>query len=169
MRNMPKGYDSSETSVHFMGYHFVWCPKYRRKVLDGDIAKRARELIRKKAEDLDCKVISLEVQPDHIHLFIQGSPIMTPNEIVGAIKGYTSHELRKEFKRTTYKASHVVDEKLFRLDAWAHLGQDDREIHRRAEGDAMKSIQIQAVSDKNTGEESRYAQVYLKDLMELPS
>ena len=98
MRNMPKGYDSSETSVHFMGYHFVWCPKYRRKVLDGDIAKRARELIRKKAEDLDCKVISLEVQPDHIHLFIQGSPIMTPNEIVGAIKGYTSHELRKEFK-----------------------------------------------------------------------
>ena len=98
MRNMPKGYDSSETSVHFMGYHFVWCPKYRRKVLDGDIAKRARDLIRKKAEDLDCKVISLEVQPDHIHLFIQGSPIMTPNEIVGAIKGYTSHELRKEFK-----------------------------------------------------------------------
>ena len=37
MIKMPKGYNSSETSVHFMGYHFVWCPKYRRKVLDGEI------------------------------------------------------------------------------------------------------------------------------------
>ena len=98
MRKMPRGYSSSETSVHFMGYHFVWCPKYRRKVLDGNIAKRARQLIRKKAEDLDCKVISLEVMPDHIHLFIEGNPTLTPNKIIGDIKGYTSHELRKEFE-----------------------------------------------------------------------
>ena len=98
MRKMPRGYNSSETSVHFMGYHFVWCPKYRRKVLDGDIAKRARQLIRKKAEDLDCSVISLEVMPDRIHLFIEGNPTLTPNKIIGDIKGYTSHELRKKFK-----------------------------------------------------------------------
>lgn len=98
MRKMPRGYNSSETSVHFMGYHFVWCPKYRRKVLDGDIAKKARQLIREKAEDLDCRVISLEVMPDHVHLFIEGSPTLTPNKIIGDIKGYTSHELRKEFE-----------------------------------------------------------------------
>ena len=100
---MPKGYNSSETSVHFMGYHFVWCPKYRRKVLNGDIAKRARVLIKEKADDLGCRVISLEVMPDHIHLFIEGNPIMTPNQIVGSIKGYTSHELRKEFKELRTK------------------------------------------------------------------
>ena len=94
---MPKGYSSSETSVHFMGYHFVWCPKYRRKVLQGNIAKRARELIREKADDIGCRVISLEVMPDHIHLFIEGNPTLTPNKIVGDIKGYSSHELRKEF------------------------------------------------------------------------
>lgn len=80
-----------------MGYHFVWCPKYRRKVLQGNIAKRARELIREKADDIGCRVISLEVMPDHIHLFIEGNPTMTPNKIVGDIKGYSSHELRKEF------------------------------------------------------------------------
>ncbi len=95
---MPKGYSSSETSVHFMGYHFVWCPKYRRKVLEGSIAKRARQLIRKKADDMDCRIISLEVMPDHVHLFIEGNPTLTPNKIIGDIKGYTSHKLRKEFK-----------------------------------------------------------------------
>ena len=43
---MPKGYNASETSVHFMGYHFVWCPKYRRKVLVGKVEQRLKELIK---------------------------------------------------------------------------------------------------------------------------
>lgn len=94
---MVKGYESSETSVHFMGYHFVWCPKYRRKVLNDKIQKRLRELIHDKANDLGCKIIALETMPDHVHLFIEGKPIMTPNYIIGQIKGYTSHCLREEF------------------------------------------------------------------------
>jgi len=100
---MPKGYLSSQTCVHFMGYHFVWCPKYRRKVLVGDIEKRLKELIKEKAEKMDCKVIALEVMPDHVHLFIQGNPKISPNSIVGQIKGYTSHSLRKEFKELRTK------------------------------------------------------------------
>ncbi|MEM4097684.1 MAG: IS200/IS605 family transposase [Candidatus Micrarchaeaceae archaeon] len=95
---MPRGYNSSETSVHFIGYHFVWCAKYRRKVLEGQVAKRLRELIKQKADDMNCRIISMEVMPDHIHLFIEGSPILTPNKIIGEIKGYSSHQLRKEFK-----------------------------------------------------------------------
>jgi REP element-mobilizing transposase RayT len=27
----------SETSVHMMNYHFVWNPKYRRKVIIGNV------------------------------------------------------------------------------------------------------------------------------------
>ena len=95
---MPKGYLSSQTCVHFMGYHFVWCPKYRRKVLTGGIERRLKELIKEKAEKMDCKIIALEVMPDHVHLFIQGNPRISPNSIIGQIKGYTSHNLRKEFK-----------------------------------------------------------------------
>ncbi len=80
-----------------MGYHFVWCPRYRRKVLTPKIEKRLKELINDKARDLDCKVIALEVMPDHVHLFIQGKPILTPNYIIGQIKGYTSHCMCEEF------------------------------------------------------------------------
>jgi len=95
---MSRGYITEETSVHYMHYHFVWCPKYRRKVLVGTVEKRLKELIKEKAEQLDCKVIALEVQPDHTHLFIQGKPKHSPNLIIGQIKGYTSRILRKEFK-----------------------------------------------------------------------
>jgi len=95
---MPKGYLTSQTCVHFMGYHFVWCPKYRRQVLVGQIAKRTEELIRQKAKELNCKIIALEIMPDHIHLFIQGTPQISPNSLIGQIKGYTSRVLRKEYK-----------------------------------------------------------------------
>ena len=95
---MPKGYISSETTVHYMGYHFVWCPKYRRKVLVGEIEKRANELVNEKVVELGCKVTALEVMPDHVHLFVQANPQLSPNKIIGQIKGYTSRKLREEFK-----------------------------------------------------------------------
>lgn len=100
---MTKGYLSSQTSVHFMGYHFVWCPKYRRKVIIGKIEKRLKELINKKAKKMDCNVLALETMPDHIHLFIQTNPRLSPNLVIGQIKGYTSNKLRKEFKELRTK------------------------------------------------------------------
>jgi REP element-mobilizing transposase RayT len=36
---LPRGYIPPETSIHFMKYHFVWTPKYRRKVIVGDVEK----------------------------------------------------------------------------------------------------------------------------------
>lgn len=95
---MPKGYISSQTSVHFIGYHFVWCPKYRRKVLIGKIEERLKELIKEKSKELSCEIITLETMPDHVHLFIQANPKISPNSIVGQIKGYSSRMLRKEFR-----------------------------------------------------------------------
>ena len=95
---MAKGYLSSKTSVHFVGYHFIWCPKYRRKVLVGDIQRKLKELIKEKVNKMNCKIVALEVMPDHIHMFIQANPRISPNFIIGQIKGYTAHELRKEFK-----------------------------------------------------------------------
>jgi len=94
---MPKGYMASETSIHFMSYHLVWCSKYRRKVLIGEIKERLEQLIREKATDLNCEVHALEIGGDYVHLFLQSDPRIAPNSIVGQIKGYTSKLLRQEF------------------------------------------------------------------------
>ena len=64
----------------------------------GRIKERLEELIRMKAKDLDCEILALEIMPDHVHLFIQGNPKISPNSIIGQIKGFTSRMLRKEFK-----------------------------------------------------------------------
>ena len=54
-------------------------------------------MIREKVEQLDCKVIALTVGAGHVHLFVQANPKLSPNTIVGQVKGYTSRVLRKEF------------------------------------------------------------------------
>ncbi|MCJ7470320.1 IS200/IS605 family transposase [Candidatus Bathyarchaeota archaeon] len=100
---MPKGYLSSQTSIYFLNYHFVWCPKYRRKVLVGAIPKRLEELIRMKCQQLDCEVLALTIQPDHLHLFVKASPKIAPNRIVGEVKGYTSRMMRQEFPQLRSK------------------------------------------------------------------
>ena len=95
---MPKGYIKSQTSVHFMHYHFVWCPKYRRPVLIGKIERVFKKLIEIKCKEIDCKIKALEIMPEHTHLFIQANPTQSPNFIISQIKGYTSRMLRKNFK-----------------------------------------------------------------------
>ena len=63
----------------------------------GTIRKRLIELIKSKSKDLDCSVLAFEVKPDHVHLFVQAHPRVSPNSIIGQIKGYTSRMLRQEF------------------------------------------------------------------------
>jgi len=94
---MAKAIRSARHRVFTLNYHFTFCPKYRRKCLVGDIATRCEELIREKCGQLNADVITLEVMPDHVHLFVAALPDIAPNQIVAQVKGYASHELRKEF------------------------------------------------------------------------
>jgi putative transposase len=83
--------------VSTLHYHFVWCPKYRRKVLTGAIAARLSELLRQKANELGVEIEGLEVLPDHVHLFVSASPTDAPQYLANQFKGYTSRVLRDEF------------------------------------------------------------------------
>jgi len=71
---MSRGYQHKHTSVYLLNYHFVFCPKRRKKVLVGDVRARLIELFNFKAEELGWDVITLEVMPDHVHLFIGVEP-----------------------------------------------------------------------------------------------
>jgi putative transposase len=54
-------------------------------------------LLKDKAWDLDAKIESMEIMPDHVHLFIKTSPTASPHWIVQQLKGNSSHTLRIEF------------------------------------------------------------------------
>jgi len=92
-----KRWTHSNTSVFNIGYHLIWCPKYRRKALVGNVEIRLRELLSEKAVELDVQIIKLEIMPDHIHVFVKAKPTNAPHYIVQQFKGYTSRILRMEF------------------------------------------------------------------------
>ena len=93
-----KRWKTSRTAVYNVGFHIIWCPKYRRKVLTGHVENRLKELLYEKAEAIGVTIKSLEVMPDHVHLFVKASPADAPHWVVQQFKGYTSRILRQEFQ-----------------------------------------------------------------------
>ena len=91
-------FSKSNTSVFNIGYHLIWCPKYRRDVLRGPVEKRLKVLLKQKAKQILVHIEEMEIMPDHVHLFVKSLPIISAHKIVQQLKGYTSRILRQEFK-----------------------------------------------------------------------
>jgi putative transposase len=49
----------------------VFSPKYRGKILVGDVALALDGIIRKTCKDLSIEIIDMAVNVDHVHLFIK--------------------------------------------------------------------------------------------------
>lgn len=96
---MAQGYRRKITSVSLVNYHFIWCPKYRRRVLGSPVRARLETLIQEVLSGLDCEVLALEVMPDHVHLFVNCPPTLAPCQIMFHIKGRSARVLRQEFSR----------------------------------------------------------------------
>src|SRR5437763_8955009 len=84
-------------TVHLIVYHIIWCPRRRRKVLNGPVASRLEQIIHEVADEHSWKIIQLAIQSDHLHLFIRTDPYTLPTDIARLIKGRSSHQMRKEF------------------------------------------------------------------------
>ena len=84
-------------TVHLVVYHIIWCPKRRRKVLEGVVRNRLGQIIGEVAAENGWEIIGLAIQPDHVHLFIRANPNTLPSDIPRRMKGRSSHLLREEF------------------------------------------------------------------------
>ena len=84
-------------SKYELKYHFVWCPKYRRIVLRGNVGKYIAKVVRGIAERYDFRIVELAVMPDHVHMFISATPEFAPAEIVRIVKSITAREVFKRF------------------------------------------------------------------------
>ncbi len=94
---MKKRWEHSNKAVYNIGYHLIWCTKYRRPVLSEEVSQRLKQLFYEKAGEIEVTIEKLEVMLDHIHMFVKCSPVDSPHFIVQQFKGYTSRILRKEF------------------------------------------------------------------------
>ena len=90
---------SNRNITYSCKYHVVFCPKYRRKVLDAAVAERLKQIINDVAVETESEVIELEVMLDHVHILCQVDPQFGIAKFVRQIKGLSSRVLRQEFPK----------------------------------------------------------------------
>ncbi|HBA97236.1 MAG TPA: IS200/IS605 family transposase [Lachnospiraceae bacterium] len=95
---MKNNYRYTKTTMSLINYHFVFCPRYRRKIfLIANVEERFKELVKIKCKELEIEIITVECNRDHAHMFLSCPPALSPSDIMRHIKGYTSRALREEF------------------------------------------------------------------------
>jgi len=77
--------------------HVVWCAKYRKEFLRGDMARRLRDLVRQICSDMGVEVLSGVVSKDHVHLLVSMPRQISVSRLVQKVKGKTSYKLQREY------------------------------------------------------------------------
>ncbi len=77
--------------------HIVWITKYRYHVLQGDIQRRCRDIVKQICDALDVKILKGVVSKDHVHIHVEYPPKVSVSEMVKMLKGRTSRRLQEEF------------------------------------------------------------------------
>ena len=91
-------YQRDEHRVHLIVYHLIWCPKRRKPILVGKLKERCQELLEATCKEKGWNILTLAIQPDHIHLFVRVWPSESAAEVIKELKGSTSFFLRQEFQ-----------------------------------------------------------------------
>ncbi len=84
--------DRNAHHVYRLMYHFVWIPKYRRKVFKSPYREVLKDIIRKVGYDYDINIIELEVPLDHIHMVVKSEPKISPSYIMQVIKSISARK-----------------------------------------------------------------------------
>lgn len=96
-RNEENNLIHARTCVYNVNYHIVWSTKYRKAVLIKEVEKRLKEILQKTASEKEFLIQTMEIMPDHLHLFITAHPKVAPSYIVKMCKGISGRLLLKEF------------------------------------------------------------------------
>ena len=92
-------YRHTRTTVSLINYHFVFCPRYRRKIfLINGLEDRFKAIVKEICERRSIEILAIECDKDHCHLFISCPPSMSPANIMGTIKTNTAKCLLQEFE-----------------------------------------------------------------------
>ena len=103
---------STAQTRYDLRYHFVFIPKYRKRILVGEIAKRVEGMIRFCCQIHDWEIFDLAIEKDHIHIYLGAQPKWSPSNIMHRIKGGTSRKIKElfpELEEVYWKATFWAD------------------------------------------------------------
>jgi len=93
-------------SVSQIGYHIVFCTKYRKKLLDDRLSEDLRKIFTGIAKEKGFEIKQQETNIDHVHLFVSAPPNVSISTLVKWIKGISARQflvLHHAVKRDLYR------------------------------------------------------------------
>lgn len=84
-------------------YHIVFAPKYRRKVIYGELRADIGKILRKLCEEKKVEIIEAEACPDHIHMLVSIPPYLSVSQFVGFLKGKSTLMIFDRHANLKYK------------------------------------------------------------------
>ena len=105
--NHAKDYKSSEHLFYSCQYHVIFCPKYRKPIIKGEIEKRLKEILNEVANEHDFQIVEMETMPDHVHMIVDCNPRFGIIECVKKMKSVSARTLRSEFPKLTTSMSNL--------------------------------------------------------------
>ena len=110
-------------TVYEAKYHIVWCPKYRKSILVGDICNRVRELFYAIASQFDFEIERCAVAEDHVHILISFPPRYSVAKVVGILKSISGSRIFEEFSNVKKKlwAGHLWETGYFYRTVGEHM------------------------------------------------
>ena len=83
-------------AVYDTKYHLVWAPKYRKWILRGDIKERVKSVFEEIARNHEFAIDTLEMDKDHVHIFLSFPPRYSISRVVGMLKSISAKVIFKE-------------------------------------------------------------------------
>jgi putative transposase len=90
-------YQSLSHSKWDCKYHVVFVPKYRRKVIFGDIRQPLGVIFHALARQKECLIIEGHLMPDHVHMCIEIPPKYSVSSVIGSLKGKSAIAIARKF------------------------------------------------------------------------
>ena len=84
-------------------YHIVFAPKFRRKVIYGELKADIGQILRKLCEEKKVEIIEAEACPDHIHMLVSIPPHLSVSQFVGFLKGKSTLMIFDRHANLKYK------------------------------------------------------------------
>ena len=89
-------YRTGSHTIFHHRYHIVWGPKYRYKVLAGEIRERVRDIVRQVCQEMGVEIISGVLSRDHVHMLVDIPPHVAVSDFVQRAKGRSSRKVQME-------------------------------------------------------------------------
>jgi putative transposase len=124
-------------------YHVIFIPKYRRKVLYGQLRRHLGEVFRRLARQKESEIEEGKMMADHVHMMISIPPKYSVAQVIGFIKGKSAIHIARHFgeRRRNFVGHHFWARGYF----VSTVGRDETVIRRyirRQEAEDQRQDQL---------------------------